>query len=328
MQVRPHIRRPDQHRSRSGLAPLELVLSLPILLLVMGLMIVIGWGAVFKVRTQTHAREAAWRVLWRANPRSDPARLANSPGFPAPAEMNADLRAGPSLLQGQPLALALFDAHPSTRGPVLVDPNTGSHLQVDRSVFELQDGLVKGNARMQRGFPLLAELPPRGYRFDVDLSVLDNRWQFWQQELSNNRSRRSLQLYPELAGHWQNLTRSQSLRFQQVAAQLRNDPQRAAMELLERDLELRSYYGSFRDYYPSAGGRTVAPQELQQITNRLIERISGRPRPRSSLGQAGVPGRLTRDFLNMYRDLLEQNPQLPLQPLIMQLEEFEGVLLN
>jgi len=266
MQARHHIPREKPRPSRSGLAPLEMVLSLPVLLLVMGLMILLGWAGIYKVRTQIHAREAGWRVLWRADPRRDPQRLPNSPGFPPPGEMNANLRAGPPLLRSQPATLALFDAHPVTRGPVLVDPRSGSQLLVDRNIFEQRDGLIEGNARMQRGFPLLAELPPHGYRYNVNLSWLDNRWQFWQQQLSSNRSRRSLQLFPELAGRWQNLTLPQALRFQQVSARLRNDPQRTAMDLLER----------FRDYYPSAGGRTSDPRALQQISNRLIERISGR----------------------------------------------------
>ena len=70
---------PGKRSGRRGLAPLELVLSLPVLLFVMGLMILIGWAATFKVRTQIHAREAAWRSIWRANPRTDAQDMPNPP---------------------------------------------------------------------------------------------------------------------------------------------------------------------------------------------------------------------------------------------------------
>jgi hypothetical protein len=48
---------------RRGLAPLELTLTLPILVLMMALMINFGVVGVWKVRTQANARYAAWRTI-------------------------------------------------------------------------------------------------------------------------------------------------------------------------------------------------------------------------------------------------------------------------
>ncbi|MFP6768195.1 MAG: hypothetical protein VB859_08495, partial [Planctomycetaceae bacterium] len=306
MRSRPrHHRQPrSTRRSRRGLAPLELVLSLPVLLFVMGLMILIGWAATYKVRTQIHAREAAWRSIWRANPRSDAQSLPNPPGFPPPATMSVDRDAGPDLLQPPPTALNLYDAHPVARGPVLVAA-AGRPLRVDPDVLDLRKGLMAGHAELDRGFPVLGQMPPRRYHPAVDFQVLDGRWQFWQKGLHDNRSRRSSQLFPDLDSNWQNATLPHTIQFRQIAAQLRNDPERAAMALLESNQELRNYYtgafGPARDYYPRLpDARTSEPSALSAIADRLVQQIYGQVRPRNGLGQAGIPGRLTEDFLRMY----------------------------
>ncbi len=314
------------------------MLSLPVLLFVMGLMILIGWAATFKVRTQIHAREAAWRSIWRADPRSDAQSLPNPPGFPPPATMRVDRDAEPSLLQPPPMALNLYDAHPVARGPVLVAPGSGRSLRVNPDVLELRQGLMAGRAEIERNFPVLGRMPPGGYHHVVDFQMLDNRWQFWQKGLGDNRSRRSSRLFPDLDSNWQNTTLPHTIQFRQVAAQLRNDPGRTAMALLENNQELRNYYsgpfGPARDYYPRLpDARTSDPSALSASADRLVQQIYGRVRPRSGLGQAGIPGRLTEDFLRMYRSLAQQardagQSDAAYLPLINQLEAFESFLLN
>ena len=49
--------------ARRGLAPLEFVLSLPLLVMMMALMIDFGVAGAWKIRTQTNARYAGWRTL-------------------------------------------------------------------------------------------------------------------------------------------------------------------------------------------------------------------------------------------------------------------------
>ena len=324
---------PGKRSGRRGLAPLELVLSLPVLLFVMGLMILIGWAATFKVRTQIHAREAAWRSIWRANPRTDAQDMPNPPGFPAPARMSVDRSHVPSI-SVPTTQLALYDQHAVARGPMLIDPQSGRGLRVDQDLLDVRRGMITGQASVERGFPVLGQLPPGGYRHEVDFPVLDNCWQFWQMNLSSNDSRRSLRLYPDLAGRWQNVTAMHTARFRQLATALRSGLNRRGMDLFDRDGELASFYGN-RDYYPRPprNARTSDPADLSSFTDRLVEQIQGRVRPRESLNQAGIPGALTRDFLRMYRELARRarmNGQSDAAyiPLIQQLESFESTLLN
>jgi len=319
--------------SRKGLAPLELVLSLPILLFVMGLMILIGWVATFKVRTQIHAREAAWRSIWRANPRSDAQNMPNPPGFPPPAGMSVDRSFVPCIPMPT-IELAQNDSHQVTRGPMLHDHQSGRGLRVDQDALDPRRGMITGQATVERGFPVMGQMPPRGYRHEVDFPILDNRWQFWQKGLQSNGSRRSLRLYPDLAQRWQSVTATHTARFDQLANALRSGLSRRQMDLLDRDAELASYYGAYRDYYPNPPrARTSAPADLSRFANQLIGQVQGGPRPRNGLNAAGVPGKLTRDFLNMYRSLAQQ-ARMNMQsdaayiPLIQQLEAFESSLLQ
>ena len=327
-------RRDPVRHARRGLAPLELVLSLPVLLFVMGLMILIGWAGAFKVRTQIHSREAAWRSIWRANPRSDAQAMPNPSSFPPPAQMSVD-RSYEPCIRVPLVELALYDSHQVARGPMLLDPQTGRGLRVDQDILDVRRGMITGRAVVDRGFPLLGQMPPGGYRHEVEFPVLDNRWQFWQMELSSNDARRSLRLYPDLAGHWQSVTAVHTARFRQLAGTLRNGPSRRPMDLFDRDRELASFYGGFRDYYPDPPrrSRTSDPGQLSGFANKLIQQIHGNPRPRGNLSEAGIPGNLTRDFLNMYKTLaararMNMQSDAAYIPLIQQLESFEASLLR
>ena len=313
------------HAYRKGLAPLELVLSLPILLFVMGLMIVIGWTATFKVRAQIHAREAASRSILASYPLSNAQYMPTPPGFPPPAEMSVDRTYVPCI--PMPTAeLALYDSHPVTRGPVLVEPETGQSLRVDRDILDVRRGMISGRAVVDRGFPVMGEMPPKRFRHDVRFPVLDNRWQFWQKGLGSNSSRRSLKLYPSLAGDWQSVTAGYSAQFRRLEGMLSSGLRRREMDLFDR---------VFRDYYPNPprNARTSDRGQLSGFADRMIERIYGRPRPRRSLAEAGIPGALTQDFLNHYLQLARQarrNMQSDAAyiPLIQQLESFRSDLLQ
>src|SRR5262245_45242215 len=60
---------PFRRVRRRGLAPLELVLAIPILMFVVGLSVVFGAVACWKVRAQAAARDAIWSHRW---PRGEP----------------------------------------------------------------------------------------------------------------------------------------------------------------------------------------------------------------------------------------------------------------
>ncbi|HAA48268.1 MAG TPA: hypothetical protein DCE43_01005 [Planctomycetaceae bacterium] len=321
--------------TRRGLAMLELVLSLPILLMVMGLMILIGWAGAFKVRSQVHAREAVWRSIHRATIPGAGQVLPGQPGDVPPILLSVDRSPGQPYIQPPTAELALFDSHQVVRGPVLIDPQSGRGIDVNRDLLDPNLGLITGRALLERDFPLMASLPPHGYQYNTEFSILDNRWQFWQMGLASNRSRRTLGLYPDFLGLWTRITAEPRARFNRLAAQL-EVVNRRQMDLFDRDRELGAYHRRYIDYYPNPprGSRTCAPGELDAIADQLIRRI-GIPRPRTNLQQAGIPGRLSQDFLDMYRALRDQarlqndaQSAAAYTTLIQQLEAFQASLVQ
>ncbi|MCA9071579.1 MAG: hypothetical protein KDA84_21785, partial [Planctomycetaceae bacterium] len=130
---------------RAGLAPLELVLVLPILLFVMALMINLGTGGAWKIRTQINARHSAWRALEHRTGQGDP-----HPGnWPDDARLQSN---GTSL---SPVPFDPYVGHVVARGPVIVDPVTGEFLPVRSGYLDMQPRLVEGEAAIARPYPLL-----------------------------------------------------------------------------------------------------------------------------------------------------------------------------
>lgn len=175
-----------QHHRRSGLAPLELVLSLPILLFVMALMIIFGTAGAWKVRTHVNAREVAWREFWPRNGSSN----GNPSNWPPGAPME-DQAAGPPVFSRDP-----YLDHVVVRGPMLVDPQTGAFMPVRQGTLSLQGGLRAGFARIRRDYPIFRRLPPHEIDFPRHHQVLDgSRWQFGTMGMWSNLARRVLFLY-------------------------------------------------------------------------------------------------------------------------------------
>jgi hypothetical protein len=50
--------------SKNGLAALEMVVVLPLLMMIMALIMVFGYAACWKVRTETLARDSVWKARW------------------------------------------------------------------------------------------------------------------------------------------------------------------------------------------------------------------------------------------------------------------------
>ncbi len=170
---------------RLGLAPLELVLSLPILMFVMALMIIMGTSGAWKVRVQANARQAAWRAL---TPRTG-ANDDNPLGWPSNAEMQW-IEGNPPLMPFDP-----FADHPVVRGPVLSAPSGGS-LPVRTSLVDATYGIRHGHTRIQRPFPLFAVMPPHRIDFAREHVIVDaTLWQYWSMGIGSNTTRRVMFLY-------------------------------------------------------------------------------------------------------------------------------------
>ncbi len=171
---------------RAGLAPLELVLVLPILLFVMALMINFGTGGAWKIRTQVNARHAAWRALEFRSGQND----SHPNNWPDDATLNVNTASG------SPVPFDPYAAHAVVRGPVLVDPVVGEYLPVRPNILDMRPELVDGRARISRPYPLLKSLPG-DLTFSRDHVVFDGtRFQFPSMSLASNTTRRVLGLYP------------------------------------------------------------------------------------------------------------------------------------
>lgn len=319
---------------RRGLAPLELVLSLPLLLFLMALLIDFGSLSTWKVRTQVAARQAVWRQRGDRRGASDPP-IANWP-------RNATLGVAPSppdLFPTDPYAQYI-----AVRGPVLRDPRSsgqGAQLLVDTNKLALPGGLEDGLAVIDRNLPLLPKLTR--VNFNVRHALLEGQWQFWTTTMryGSNTSRRGWSLYQFVPpADVQQLANE----FRNAALAIVNDSNRPDLDPLDRDQELVAWYGPPpRDFHPrletsSQNGCTdsdrcsLNPQEVRfGSVQRVIDRIQG---PRGG-GRGGVPERMARAWISMYQaqkaqlEAQQPPPQAQidqLQSLIDQLNQFIGTL--
>src|SRR6185369_803174 len=172
----------DRLRTRRGLAPLELVLALPILLFVMALMVDFGNLACWKVRGSTVARQSVWRQRWPRRGNTDPQPI----GWPSPATMDV-AGASPELLPNDP-----FSQFPVVRGPTLNDPQSGKFFYVDLDGrLDLRNDLKNGQSHIDIRLPMLPSIAPH-FSFSLNNLLLDSRWQFGNMRLPDNITRRSL----------------------------------------------------------------------------------------------------------------------------------------
>lgn len=173
---------------RAGLAPLEFVLSLPLLLLVMGLMISFGVAASWKIRTHAIAREAAWRTLNLRDGNNNPTPV----GWPKSATMSKS-NSSPPLIQDNP-----FMSHSIISGPQLKEPASGHSLPVNNSLMDLSQELIKGHATITRKPTLLQGVLPAQYEFRNNHIILNgNCWQYNKMgfQHSHNNAHRTLELF-------------------------------------------------------------------------------------------------------------------------------------
>ncbi len=148
---------------RRGLAPLELVLCLPILLFIMALMVNFGAVVSWKVRSLVVARNTAW-----ADRREGAAGFPRPWYWPAPAAMGSQLLSETSTPE-----LAVLDDprvyHPVVRGPM--------PMPVHEDLFDPAQALRRGSSDFRRGYPMLRALGAFNVRSRHE--VLERRWP-WQ----------------------------------------------------------------------------------------------------------------------------------------------------
>ena len=287
--------------TRAGLAPLELTLSLPIMLFVMGLMVIVGTTASWKVRVVTNSRQAVWRTVDPRNGENDP----HSRGWPTYARM--ETAEGSTPIDDDP-----YDTHEVVRGQPLRAPS-GEQLKVRESLFDMQDGLTNGVTELERPFPVMGNMPPRQIHLYREHPLLSGNWQFREMELQSNAQRRILFLYP--ADYGRSLSRNVQ-RYHEAALAIVLNPLNPILETLDNDDELRNPVPSGLTYNPPYGiGRAPDYHVPERSPRGLLlnpDRVCSTSRDELSQTVIDplveetrrVPDRLARDFLRMYRSHL------------------------
>ncbi len=281
-------------RRRFGLAPLELVLALPVLLFVTALMINFGTLATWRVRGEIVSRDAAWRARWPGRGQTQ----LPSPTWPHDALSEA--RGGAQIGELDHPDLL----HAVTRGPL---PN-GFAV---RGILDPVDGYRQGHASIVRRYPLLPRLGI--YRSgDIGHPLLDHPWTCSQMRIGN-LSRRTAVLYA-LPNTEQSLPRALANAIRSMFAM----PNRQALFVLERDTDILRYDGRFVDFHPrlrhpyppdrfvvvercQLDPAVVWAAEVERLVDTLDEEGQAQLRQISRL-----PRRLTGFFLSMYERQVAQ----------------------
>ena len=266
--------------SRAGLAPLELVLALPLLLMVMALMVVFGNATYWKVRGLNVARQAAWSQRWPRNGQFEvPPRSWPEPG-------NLQSNADQAYADLDPPALQ----HAVVRGPL---PNG---FNVRDELLDFSRGAEKGEAEITRTPAMLPKLGD--FRFELSHPLLDDKFQYPQMGLPGNVTRRIPRIY-ELP----KANASLSMAYSQAVSAVVNAPFQSALKTLDRDEELNDHFGHYFDFHPRVGG--FCNTEVESIRDNQIERLADRIQGRSGPPRvSGVPRTMTNTFLRMYREQL------------------------
>lgn len=293
---------------RAGLAPLELVLCLPLLLLIMALIMNFGTAAAWKVRSLTVARQVVWRQRYPRNGATDP----RMPEWPSRGTMSVTA-AQPDVIQGDP-----FSQYIAVRGPTITEPNDGRSFMVNPDLLDINFNLEQGNSDIRVNYPLLPQWT--GPRFRPEHQLLDSQWRFAEMRLGGNFSHRLIPLYSYRYGQD---VQALSEEYVNAAMAILNAPFRRDLMPLDQDDEFYAYTGSAPDFYRLVHlirGCTLDVTDIQQTeVQRAVRSIEGR----TGGGRGGLPELMARRFIALYRNRIQQLQALdpPPQAEIDQLQE-------
>ncbi len=301
----PHAITPGDTESirdrRRGLSTLEMVLSLPILLMLMALMINFGTAASWKVRALSASRDAAWS--------SRPPRSGGT--NPRPFYWPSDAGAG---ARGTADAEVLDDSrvdHPVARGPLPYG------TRVDERLLDPTRGMREGASDIRRSFPMLARMG--SYALRSRHPLLDDKWQYWRMGVRDyswtgpsNRGRRIPVIYdlPQAGGIY-------AQDYIEAVVAIYYAPFRAALRPLDRDEEFIEYSRRFDwgtgppDFHPRLSRFcSLDHDEAQERVTDLVDRIRGRPATEEQARIPCVAERMTDGFIGLYERVIAELEQL------------------
>jgi hypothetical protein len=308
-----------RYSRRHGLAPLELVMAIPLLIFALALSVIMGAVACWKVRANVVARDAIFARRW---PRDEPHdqlyfewRLEPDPDPPEWRVSSSDR----DVLDGR--LITELD-HPAFQNPIIRGPLMG--IPADSKMLDQKNHQRVGNAKLTRSPAALGKLGK--YSLNVQAPLLDGKWQFWQLGLASNNARRIRRLYGlanmPIEPHWQ----ARYNEARQEAAAAYADPRGF---VLDRDEEFRDWYGFSPDFHPRLRPLNQRPPPplppplypfcstdsdfvYQEHVGRLLPRIDSVPRPlQPGFDPPGVAEVMTRAFIRMYEAQLDRLQKTP-----------------
>jgi hypothetical protein len=247
-------------KRRRGLAMLEFVLTLPILLFVMALMVNFGTMCVWKVREHSIARLAVWETRWPRTGATD-----QRPAYwPASGTMSNSDNGNVSGMDDRRVE------QPVVRGPL-------QGATVDQNLFDPTRGLRLGEAEYTRQYAMLSKISKAGtYTIDSKDSLVDDKWQYQRMGMSDTYQRRIPVIYT-LAKASASLVNS----YVQSAIAIARAPFAAQLQPLDNDPDYVYYSSIFHwggppDFHPRFQIMCTTDRDLtdKAVTN-LIKRIQG-----------------------------------------------------
>jgi hypothetical protein len=265
--------------TRRGLAPLELVLALPILLFVMALIIIFGTVSCWKVRCLVATR-------WPRHGDS----ITPPPSWPATGKLASDWIGNIPNLDDPRVN------QPVARGPLPLGN------AVNSAVLDPTRGLRQDSASLVRNFPMLSKMGR--INLSTKAPFLDDKWQYNWMGLGDIRQRRIPVLYV--------LAKAPATLVANYVATVRAilyAPFRRQLDPLDRDSDFIYYTGGPREFHPRMS--SFCDTDRDSVAARvqdLIDRIQGRNdkvRRVDSLAKT-----MTNSFISMYQGVIAQYERL------------------
>ena len=287
---------------RRGLAPLELVLALPLLLFIMALMANFGTYACWKIRGLSAARAAVWGNRW---PRSTAGNPQLAYWLPPPPRRPVrpicpprwTIRAWTRLL---------------VRGPV---PNA----QVNSTLLDPDRGFMQSTAGLTRNWPMMSKWP--AYHLQAATCLVDDDWQYnsptMNNPISNVQLTRNLQPRIPILYTLPEAPASLSNAYIQAIVAIINSPtqqQLAALNPFSFHTTLTQFCSPDR-------------ADAQQPVQNLIDNIQGKTRPHV----AGIAETMATNYIANFKQQLRtpglsQSQKTTLQTWISELQQFIQLL--
>ncbi len=260
-------------QNRKGLAPLEMVLVLPMFMMIMSMIIVFGYMASWKLRTETVARDAIWRdrIDRFAN------REARQIEWPSPETI--------ATRPGQDIDA--FDNEPEVNDPIIAGPIP--NVNVKAELLDYRRGVREGLAEIDRAppiFPTLASID-----FQVTHPILDNQFRYWQ--LGHGNFQRRIPLIYEIELDFI----LNSAGMQNAVSEIDNAPFQTQLEALDSDQEFIDWQRFAPDFHPRI--RSFCESDPESVLEIQVASVAQRI--------AALPRTMARASIRLYQQQLLSN---------------------